>query len=369
MKRKTVSAAIALFISMSVLAGFPGQVLGEDSARGLKEAAYYTKLDNKFVQCGLCPRRCTLSPGLSGYCTVRKNIDGKLYSLVYGKPVSIAVDPIEKKPVFHMFPGSLSFSLATVGCNMRCIHCQNWQISQALPGEVKTYEFTPEEIVEQAVKSGSKSIAYTYNEPVVFYEYMYDIARIARSRGLKNVMVTSGWINTEPFRNLCKYLDVARIDLKGFSDEFYGKLANASLAPVLETIKTAKSEGVWVEIINLVIPGYNDDTVKIKEMCKWIKNNAGADVPVYFSRFFPQHKLQSVPPTPVKTLEKAREIAMSAGLNYVYIGNVAGHPGENTYCPKCRKKLIGRVGYTITENNIKNGKCKFCGRKIPGIWE
>jgi len=340
-------------------------ILGEN----LKEAKYYIQMDNKKVNCQLCPRRCVIPEGGRGYCTVRKNIKGKLYSLVYGKPVSIAVDPIEKKPVFHMLPGSLSFSFATAGCNLRCVHCQNWQIAQVLPEDLKSYDLSPEQIVDMALKSGSKSIAYTYNEPTVFYEYMLDCAKLARKKGLKNVWVTCGYINPDPLRELCQYLDVGRVDLKGFSDEFYKKIAGAELAPVLRTLKILKEEKVWIEIINLIIPGYNDDIREIKEMCLWIKNNLGTDYPLYFSRFHPEHKLRMVPPTPVETLEKARKTAMDVGLKYVYIGNVSGHAGENTYCSKCKKILVHRVGYSILENNIKDSMCPFCGQKIPGLWK
>lgn len=342
------------------------QVVGQQN---LKEAMHYVRLPDGKVNCRLCPRKCVIKNNDTGYCEVRKNIDGTLYSLVYGKPVSIAIDPIEKKPVFHVLPGSESFSFATVGCNLRCIHCQNWQISQIKPSEAKTYDFTAEEMVELAIKNRCKSISYTYTEPTVYYEYMLDICKVARKKGLKNIWVTSGYINPGPLKELCKYLDVGRVDLKGFTEEFYAELAAASLEPVLNTLLLLKKEKVWIEVINLIIPGYNDNPNDIKRMCQWIKENLGADTPLYFSRFFPHYKLTSVPPTPVATLENARKIARSVGLRFVYIGNVSGHEGESTYCPKCKKFLIKRLGYSIIENNIVGGKCKFCGEKIPGIWQ
>ncbi len=338
-------------------------------AQEFKEAMYYRVLADGKVNCVLCPRRCIIKKGDTGYCEVRKNIDGKLYSLVYGKPVSIAIDPIEKKPVFHAWPGTKSFSFATVGCNLRCIHCQNWQISTIKPDDARTYDFSPEELVELAIKNGCKSISYTYTEPTVYFEYMLDTAKAARKKNVKNIWVTSGYINQEPLKELCAYLDVARVDLKGFSEEFYEKLAFASLEPVLNTLLTLKKEKVWIEVINLIIPGYNDDPEMIKKMCIWIKKNLGEETPLYFSRFFPHYKLTTLPPTPVATLERARRIAGSAGLKFVYIGNVPGHPAESTYCPKCGKTAVKRTGFSIIENNIKEGACKFCGKKIPGLWQ
>lgn len=339
------------------------------SQEHLFEARYYVKLEKKTVRCVLCPRSCVLKPGQVGYCRVRKNINGKLYSLVYGRPVSAAIDPIEKKPVFHMLPGSKSFSFATVGCNLRCIHCQNWQISQALPEDIPVRYVPPETIIEYTIKTGCKSISYTYTEPTVFFEYMIDIAKLAKQRGIKNVWVTSGYINKEPLIELCKYLDVARVDLKGFSDEFYQKIANTKLKYILENLKLIKEQGVFIEVVNLIIPGYNDNFDEIREMCIWIKENLGADTPVFFSRFFPHHKLSSHHPTPISTLKKAREIALEVGLKFIYIGNVSGQEGEDTFCPKCKKVVIDRLGYTVLAVNLNKSKCKYCDEKISGIWD
>jgi pyruvate formate lyase activating enzyme len=252
---------------------------------------------------------------------------------------------------------------------MRCLFCQNWQISQARPDEVTAYDMPPEMVVSEAIKNNCPFIVYTYTEPTVFYEYMLDISKLARSKGLKNGMHTCGYINQEPLKELLKYMDAVNVDLKGFNEEFYQKMgAFASLEPVLNTLKTVKKEGVWLEITNLIIPGMNDDPKEIKKMCDWIRENLGPDTPLHFSRFMPSFRLQNLPPTPISKLEEAYKIALDAGLNYVYIGNVPGHAGENTYCPQCKKLIVGRIGYCVTENNIKDGKCKFCGRSISGIW-
>lgn len=323
---------------------------------------------SKPVQCLLCPRRCRLQENMRGDCRVRINLGGKLQTLVYGNPCAVHIDPIEKKPVYHMLPGSTSFSIATAGCNLHCKYCQNWSISQVPPEETNNLDMPPQKVVDYAIRGGCQSIAYTYSEPIVFYEYTLDTARIARPKGLKNIIVTAGYINPEPLRELCKYIDAAHIDLKGFTEEFYQDVCYGSLQPVLNTIKVAKELGVWIEIINLIIPTLNDDFGKIEEMCIWIKNNIGEDVPVHFSRFYPMYKLKNLPLTPVETLNNAREVALKVGLNYVYIGNIPGHPGESTYCPNCKNIVIGRIGYFIKENNLSNGKCKFCGKEIPGVW-
>ena len=333
-----------------------------------KEASFYQRLEDKTVQCLLCPRRCIIPDKKRGFCGVRENRDGTLYSLVYAKPCTINIDPIEKKPFFHFLPSTAAFSIATVGCNLRCKFCQNWQISQAKPEEVGYVYLEPADLVKKAKESGAPTIAYTYTEPTIFYEYMLDIAKIAKKEGIRNVMHSAGHINEEPLRQLCKYLDAANIDLKGFSQEYYNEMSLGNLDSVLKTLKILKEEGVWVEITNLVLPGYNDDDDTITKMCLWIKENLGADAPLHFSRFWPMYKLTALNPTPIETLEKARKIALGCGLKYVYIGNVPGNDAENTYCPKCKKAVIKRSGYTIWEVNLENGRCKFCGEKIAGIW-
>ncbi len=333
-------------------------------------ASYWQKVKGNIVQCALCPRRCVLDVGQRGVCTVRINKDGVLYTLGYGNPVTVHVDPIEKKPFFHVMPGEKAFSIAVAGCNMRCLFCQNWEISQARPDETVNYNMTPEAVVAGAIETGCKFIVYTYTEPTVFYEYMLDISKAAHAKGVRNGMHSCGYINPEPLKELLKYMDAVNVDIKGFTEEFYKKMGMmAELRPVLETLKTVKEEGVWLELTNLVIPGQNDDPKDIRKMCVWIKENLGDEVPLHFSRFMPAFKLANLPPTPVKKLEEAYGIAKSVGLKYVYIGNVPGHIYENTYCPDCGRMLIGRIGYQILENNIKSGRCGFCGRKIAGIWE
>ena len=339
------------------------------SSNPLKEAMYYKKLEDKKVNCQLCPRRCLIQNNKRGFCGVRENKEGILYSLVYGEPCAVHVDPIEKKPLFHFFPKSKAFSIATVGCNLKCKFCQNWEISQASPGDVRTYKLSPEEIVEHAIKSGSRSIAYTYTEPTIFYEYMIDIAKIAKRSGVKNVMHSAGHISEEPLRQLCKYLDAANIDLKGFTEDYYSEMSLGSLESVLKTLKILDEEGVWVEITNLVVPGLNDDPELIKAMSIWIKDNLGPETPLHFSRFWPMYKLKNLSPTPVSTIERARKIAMENGLKFVYIGNVVGHKAEDTFCPVCGKSIIERSGYSINKINIKDGKCVFCNAEVPGVWK
>jgi pyruvate formate lyase activating enzyme len=334
-----------------------------------KEASFYEKLKNSVVHCQLCPRECVIRDGRRGYCRVRENRKGVLFALSYAQPVAIHVDPIEKKPFFHFLPGSQAFSIATVGCNLNCSFCQNWEISQAKPEDVKAESLSPEQIVAQASKSGAQSIAFTYTEPTVFYEYMLAIAKLARTNGLRVVMHSNGFVNEEPLRQLCKYLDAANIDLKGFSQEYYSKICEGSLAPVLRSLQILKEEGVHVEITNLVLSGYNDDLETIRKMCVWIKENLGADTPVHFSRFYPMYKLLALIPTPVAQLEAARNAAHDAGLKYVYIGNIPGHEAENTYCPKCHNPVIKRTGYIVTGLDLVNGKCKFCQEDIKGVWQ
>ena len=336
----------------------------------LRVASYWQKVKKNIVQCLLCPRKCVLDNGERGVCTVRVNKDGMLYTLGYGNPVAVHVDPIEKKPFFHFLPGTNAFSIAVAGCNMRCLFCQNWQISQSKPDEVATYDMSCEAVISSAVKSGCKTVVYTYTEPTVFYEYMFDIAKLAEIKGLKNGMHTCGYINPEPLKELLRYMDAVNVDLKGFSESFYKKMVMfADLQSVLETIKTVKSRGVWLEITNLIIPGQNDDPEEIRKMCVWIKENVGDEVPLHLSRFMPSFKLQNLPPTPVKKLEEAYKIARDVGLKYVYIGNIPGHPHEDTYCPDCKRVVVGRIGYEVLENNIRDGKCKFCGYRIAGVWD
>jgi len=353
------------------LAGFSPSAFAQREKKGFigtKLSPHFLPLDNQRIQCQLCPRQCRVTNGQRGFCGVRENRDGKYYSLVYGNPCAVHVDPVEKKPFYHLLPASTSFSIATAGCNFRCKFCQNWEISQTTPDETYNVELPPEKVVALAKRAGSRSIAYTYVEPTIFFEYMVDTARLAKKEGILNVCHSNGFINPAPLKELCQVLDAANIDLKGFTEDYYSSMSQGRLAPVLQTLKTLKNEGVLVEITNLVVPTKNDDAETMSKMCAWIRSELGADTPVHFSRFYPLYKLRNLPPTPVSTLEKNRQIAIDAGLEYVYIGNVPGHEGERTYCPRCKKLLILRQGYSIGEVHLAKGKCKFCGKPISGIW-
>ncbi len=335
----------------------------------LHEAKYYRKKDEKTVQCLLCPHNCIIKEGKLGICKTKKNINGKLYSLAYSNPCAVHIDPIEKKPLQHFLPGSLAFSIATAGCNLNCKNCQNWEISQISPLEIDNYFLPPEEVVLQAKKTNCRSIAYTYTDPTAFYEYTLETAKIAKKKGIKNVFISAGYINEAPLKELAPYLDAANIDLKSFSDEIYRKLNAGRLKPVLRTLEILKQYNVWIEITNLVIPNWTDDLNMIKQMCQWLVDNGFEKYPLHFSRFTPMYKLTNIPQTSVSILEKARDIAMEVGMKYVFIGNVWGHPAENTYCPSCGNPVIERYGFSLQKINMTNGKCNVCGYPIDGIWE
>ncbi len=332
------------------------------------EASYYEPLSDQMVQCSLCPNQCVLSAGQWGACKARKNIRGKLYSMVYGRIATSHVDPIEKKPFFHVLPGSAAFSIATTGCNLRCLFCQNWEISQCFPEDVQSQSATPEQVVAAALQSGSQSIAFTYNEPVINFEFMLDTAKLAKSRGLKTVVISNGYILEEPLKELLKYIDAYKVDLKAFDERFYKKFTSGHLEPVLHTLKVIKQSGVWLEIVVLLVTGENDSPEKVRAMARWIKENLGDSVPLHFSRFHPQYKLQNLPPTPPEVVIRAREIALEEGLKYVYTGNIDNPEGEATYCPRSGEKAIVRQGYLVIANNLNDGVCHD-GEKIPGIWK
>jgi len=320
------------------------------------------------VQCGLCPKACLIQPGQSGECRIRVNIDGRLTAVTYGYPCSIHVDPVEKKPLFHFFPGSSILSLATVGCNLHCLNCQNWEISQRNPEDVRASHVPPAELITLAMENRCPSIAYTYTDPVVFYEYTLDTCRLAHENNLKNVLVTAGYINRRPMKELCRYVDAANIDLKAFSDSFYQKICKATLKPVLYALLEAKAAGVEVEVTNLLIPTLNDSDEMLTDLSRWIKQNMGADTPLHFSRFWPRFRMKNLPPTPESLLVKARDIAKAEGLHYVYVGNLDVPDGGTTFCPNCREVLIERDGYRIRKDIIGNGKCPSCGHTIYGAW-
>lgn len=333
----------------------------------MKQAKHWKKLKDKVIQCMLCPKYCVLKPSDRSNCKARKNIDGKLYTFVYGKPVAAYIDPIEKKPLFHFLPSTTAYSLGTAGCNLHCKFCQNWSISQVNPEDIPSLDLPPEKIIEQAEKNNCTSIAYTYTEPNTFYEYVLDTAKLAKKKGIKNIMVTNAFLNPSPIKELYCYIDGVNIDFKGFTEKYYKEICDGRLQQVLDSIKLIKKTGTWIELTNLVVPTLNDNLKKIKEMCKWILNNVGKDTPLHFSRFFPDYMLRGLPPTSLSTLNKAYETAKKTGLNHVYIGNIITEK-ESTYCPRCGTMLIKRFGFQILENKLKKGKCP-CGEKIAGIWE
>lgn len=335
----------------------------------MKEAWLYEKLDGGRVRCHLCAHRCRIAEGEVGICGVRQNRQGVLYSLVYARPISQAVDPIEKKPLFHFYPGTTSYSVATVGCNFRCRFCQNADISQ-MPrdqGRIVGRHVPPEDIVEDALATGCRSISYTYTEPTVFFEYTRDIAVLARRAGLANNYVTNGYMTAEMLEVFYPYLDAANVDLKAFRDEFYRQQCGARLQPVLDSLRLMKQQGIWVEVTTLVIPGLNDDPGELRELAAFIAQELGAETPWHVSRFHPMYKMLDRGSTPVQTLERAWAIGKEMGLRYVYVGNVLGAREENTYCWNCGKLVIGRFGFSVRERHVRDGKCAYCGAAIDGV--
>lgn len=319
------------------------------------------------VTCRLCPHQCVLRENDRGFCRVRAVKDHKLVTLVYGNPCSLHVDPLEKKPLYHFLPGRSVLSLATAGCNLRCLNCQNWEISQARPEDIPSTAATPEQLVQAAVAKAIPAIAYTYSEPIIFYEYARDCSVAAREKGIRNILVTAAYIREEPLRALCKVTDAANVDLKSFSDRTYRRLNRGRLAPILRALEVMREEGVWLELTRLVVPGHSDEIDDVGRMCEWICKTLGPDVPLHISRFHPAYRLQALPPTPVPLLQHAYDAARSAGLHHVYIGNVPGRAGQNTTCPKCGKEVIARRGYEVQMTGMRNGRCT-CGAAIAGVW-
>ncbi|MDF1574187.1 MAG: AmmeMemoRadiSam system radical SAM enzyme [Bacteroidales bacterium] len=348
----------------------PGTLFAEASGRPWKwsREALYQSETPKGVRCLICPNECTLKEGELSECHNRRVYKGKLYTIAYGNPCAVHLDPIEKKPLYHYLPDSDAFSIATAGCNLACLNCQNWTISQSSPEETENFDLMPQKVIEQARKYNCRSIAYTYSEPITWYEYLFDTGQMAREAGIKNVLVSAGYINRDPLLNLCKVIDAANIDLKSMDDSIYLKLNAGKLEPVLNTLKTLKDEGVWLEITNLVIPSWTDDLDMIRRMCGWLARNGFEDTPLHFSRFHPQYKLQRLPATPLRTLESAKEIALSEGLKFIYIGNVPGSKDTHTLCPGCGEILVERSGYTLKSMKVKSGLCPYCSTPIPGHW-
>ena len=329
-----------------------------------RAAAFWKPLGDQIVQCLLCPHRCKINDGKLGICGVRKNEQGKLYTLIYGSCSSLAADPIEKKPLYHFYPGTKAYSLGTVGCNFKCLHCQNYDISTAGPDFPYIRDITPEQVVALAREHDCEGIAWTYNEPTIWHEFSLDASKLAKKAGLYTVYVSNGYINEEPLKEISQYLDAINVDVKAFHDEFYKRICKARLEPVLSTCERAKELDIHVEVTYLVIPGMNDSLDEVKNFCKWILEKLGPDTPVHFSRFHPDHNMTNVSATPIETLLKIHDLAKEIGLLYVYLGNVPPGSYENTYCPKCGNLCIEREGYSTRLTGLKDGTCAKCGANI-----
>ena len=352
-------------------AGMVGQaLLAAGQTRRLKEALYYRPLGNGRTQCTLCPNACVRSSGEVGSCHSRGNWKGKYYSLVYGRPCVIALDEVEKCPLNHFQIEGKAFSIATAGCNLTCDYCQNWAFSQAGPEDVqKSYDLSPEEVVDKAVENKAGAVAYFYTEPTVYYEYMLDVAKLARGKGLKNVVVTAGYIDADPLKRLLPYVDAVTMGLKGWNEDFYRKYIGGELKYVKEAVEVlAGAKDVWWEVVTLLVPTLNDKMQEVADMAKWLLDTAGAERPLHFTRFRPEYRLKRLPMTPAATLTTAREAAMQQGLRYVYVGNLPGHEGASTYCPGCGKMIVERLGFTVLSKKILKGNCAYCGYRIGGVW-
>ncbi len=335
-----------------------------------KVARFWKPAGGTDTICLLCPRNCHIKVGERGFCGVRENKGGKYISLVYARPCVVRVDPMEKGPFFHYLPGTRSVALGTAGCNLDCKYCQSWQFAQARPEQTDNKYLPPDSLVSQTKRLGIPSITFTFSEPIQCIEYVIDTGKAARKAGVKVLVHTAAYALPDPLREMCKYVDAVNVDLKGFTERFYKQMTGGDLKTVLTAIKTIKSTGVWLELTNLVVPGWNDNPNDFRRMCQWIKTNLGPDVPLHVTMFVPQYKLRHLPPTPKQTLRNLRKIAFQVGLRYVYLGNLGGDPGESTYCPCCGAKLIHRVGYHVSFEALdpRTGRCRRCGLRIPGKW-
>ncbi|KUG26887.1 radical sam, pyruvate-formate lyase-activating enzyme like [hydrocarbon metagenome] len=332
-----------------------------------KEALWWETQDNGKILCTLCPRYCTIGEGQKGFCFIRENINGKLYSIGYGRPTGFAVDPIEKKPLSHFYPGTDILSFGTAGCNLGCKFCQNWTTSKSKYDELRSVEASPEDVIKIAKKYKTPSIAFTYNDPTIFGEYVIDISKLAREEGINSVMVTAGYIDKKARKDVYKYIDAANVDLKAFTEQFYHKITFSHLNDVLDTLYWLKHEtGIWFEITTLLIPDENDSQEEIQQMCDWILENLGDQVPIHFTAFHPDFKMLDKTRTPASTLNMARNIALNSGIKYVYVGNVHSLEGQTTYCPNCKEPLIIRDWHSVIDIKLKDGKCWKCNTKIAG---
>ncbi|MEE9218215.1 MAG: AmmeMemoRadiSam system radical SAM enzyme [Acidobacteriota bacterium] len=346
----------------------PPLVAPEGSDLPLHPARWWKEIEGGRIECELCPKKCRVADLERGACGVRENRKGRYYTLTHSRPCSIHLDPIEKKPFNHVLPGTQSLSLATPGCNIECKFCQNWQIAQVRPEQVPTFELRPEQVAALALKHEAPTIACTYTEPVIFAEYVYDIAVAAKKAGVLALMVSNGFILEKPLLDLIEVLGAVKVDLKAYTGKFYKEVCGGELEPVLEALRRLRKKGMWTEIVVLIIPTLNDGDEEIRGLARFVRNDLGAEVPVHFNRFHPSYRIKNLPRTPVATLDRARNIAMAEGLEFVYVGNVPGHPGNNTYCPRCGEIVIRRVGMAMVKNRLVSGRCPDCNRKIPGIW-
>jgi pyruvate formate lyase activating enzyme len=363
-------AALGLSEGAYPTAAIPSQA-GEqkqEDSRFVVEAKFYEKQPNRKIKCKLCPRECNVGDRERGYCGVRENRGGTYYSLVHSRVCAAHVDPVEKKPLFHYMPGTLAFSLATAGCNVNCKFCQNWDISQSRPEQIPAEYVPPRRIADLAKQYNCPTIAYTYSEPVVFSEFLMDAADAGHEAGIRSIVVSNGYMQEEALKTAYGKMDAVKIDLKAFTESYYSKVVTGQLKPVLESLVNLKKMGKWTEIVYLVLPTLNDSDGEFRGLAQWVKANLGVEVPLHFTQFHPEYLLKNLPITPVPTLERAKAIADAEGLHYVYIGNVPGHPAQNTYCPRCKKLLVERVGFTAGQMLIRKDSCPFCHQPIPGIW-
>jgi pyruvate formate lyase activating enzyme len=365
-KRSFLKRSIALSAGMMC---FPYYCLAGDYQKSnLRREAMFQEESARGTMCRICPNECVLKEGEISKCNNRIVYKSKLYTMAWGNPCSVNVDPVEKKPLYHFLPGSRAYSIATAGCNLVCLNCQNWTISQTSPDKTKNFDLRPEKVVEECINNNCRSIAYTYSEPTTFYEYMFETASVAHKSGVKNIIKSNGYINPEPLRKLCTVIDGANIDLKAFSEAIYLKLTGGKLQPVLDSLKIYRDSGVWLEITNLVVPGWTDNLQDIRNMCKWLSENGFNSTPLHFSRFYPIHKLEQLPPTPVLILNEAAKIALEEGMKYVYTGNAPGNEISNTVCSNCKTVVVERQGFRVASNKVAGGKCPDCGHDIGGVW-
>jgi pyruvate formate lyase activating enzyme len=339
-----------------------------EDARFIVEAKFYQKLSSSRIKCNLCPRECTVGDTERGYCGVRENRGGTYYTLVHSRVCAAQVDPVEKKPLFHYLPGTIAFSIATAGCNVNCKFCQNWEISQLHPEQVPAQYVPPQRVADLAKQYSCPTIAYTYSEPVVFSEFLMDAADAGHEAGIRSIAVSNGYMQENALKTAYGKMDAVKIDLKSFSESYYRQIVCGQLKPVLDSLVTLLKLGKWTEIVYLILPTLNDSDQEFHGLAQWIKANLGVNVPLHFTQYHPEYLLKNLPITPVATLERAKAIADAEGLNYVYIGNVPGHPAQNTYCPKCKRMLVERVGFTAGQMLIHKNSCPFCQHPIPGIW-